>query len=57
MLPALLVIFVAAHVAVFRRHGIAAKLPLKRPDQYFWPDQVLKDGVACLAVLARVLWG
>jgi ubiquinol-cytochrome c reductase cytochrome b subunit len=55
VLPALLVMFVAAHIAVFRRHGIAAKLPLKRPDQYFWPDQVLKDGVACLAVMAVAL--
>src|SRR5258706_15064400 len=51
LLPALLVMFVAAHVAVFRRHGIAAKLPLRRPDQYFWPDQGLKDGVGCLALI------
>jgi ubiquinol-cytochrome c reductase cytochrome b subunit len=55
LLPAMLVVFVAAHVAVFRRHGIAAKLPLKRPDQYFWPDQILKDGIACLAVMAVAL--
>jgi ubiquinol-cytochrome c reductase cytochrome b subunit len=55
VLPGLLVLFVAAHVAVFRRHGITPKLPLRGPDQYFWPDQVLKDGVACLAVMAAVL--
>jgi len=55
VLPALLVIFVAAHLAVFRRHGLTAKLPLKRADQYFWPDQILKDGTASLAVMAAVL--
>ncbi|HEY1785130.1 MAG TPA: c-type cytochrome, partial [Pirellulales bacterium] len=27
----------------------------RRPDCAFWPDQVLKDAVACLAVLAVVL--
>ena len=32
-----------------------AKQPLKKPDAYFWPDQVLKDAVACLAVLVVVL--
>ncbi|MBI1904420.1 MAG: cytochrome b N-terminal domain-containing protein [Planctomycetia bacterium] len=55
ILPALLVFFLVMHIAVFRRHGICAKQPIKRPDQTFWPDQVLKDGVACLAVLAVVL--
>lgn len=55
VLPGLLVLFLALHIAVFRRHGITAKLPLKRPDSTFWPDQVLKDGVACLAVLAVVI--
>ncbi len=54
VLPGLLVVFLALHVAVFRRHGI------KPPDDegadaYFWPDQVLRDAVACLAVLAIVL--
>jgi ubiquinol-cytochrome c reductase cytochrome b subunit len=55
ILPALLVFFLVLHIAVFRRHGICAKQPIKRPDQTFWPDQVLKDGVACLAVLVVVL--
>ncbi len=55
VLPALLVLLIAGHIALFRRHGITAKQPLKRPDAKFWPDQVLKDAVACLAVVAAVL--
>src|SRR5262249_52276357 len=47
--------FLVLHVGLFRRHGICAKEPLKGPDALFWPDQVLKDAVACLAVLAVVL--
>jgi ubiquinol-cytochrome c reductase cytochrome b subunit len=55
VLPALLVGFLAVHIYVFRRHGIKVKDPLYKPDTTFWPDQVLKDAVACLAVLITVL--
>ena len=55
VLPGLMIAFLVLHVALFRRHGIKAKTPKKRPDAYFWPDQVFKDGVACLAVLLTVL--
>jgi len=55
LLPALLVGFLALHIAVFRRHGITVPDPHRKPDVYFWPDQVLKDAVACLAILATVL--
>jgi ubiquinol-cytochrome c reductase cytochrome b subunit len=55
VLPALLIFFLVLHVALFRRHGLCAKQPLKRPDAAFWPDQVLKDAVASLAVLMVVL--
>ena len=55
VLPALLVLLIAGHVALFRRHGLTPKLPKRGPDAMFWPDQVLKDGVACLAVMAAVL--
>jgi ubiquinol-cytochrome c reductase cytochrome b subunit len=44
------------HIFLFRRHGITAKDPKRKPDEYFWPDQVLNDAVACLAVLATVLF-
>jgi ubiquinol-cytochrome c reductase cytochrome b subunit len=55
VLPGLLILFLVAHVALFRRHGICYRQPVKRDESTFWPDQVLKDSVACLAVLAVVL--
>ncbi|HUL51528.1 MAG TPA: cytochrome b N-terminal domain-containing protein [Candidatus Nitrosotalea sp.] len=54
VLPGLLVTLIAGHVYLFRKHGLTAKQPLLRPDATFWPDQVLMDAVACLAVLAAV---
>jgi ubiquinol-cytochrome c reductase cytochrome b subunit len=56
LLPALLVFFLILHVYMFRRHGIKHKLPARRQDGTFWPDQVLRDAVACLAVLLVVLF-
>jgi ubiquinol-cytochrome c reductase cytochrome b subunit len=56
VLPAAIVILLIAHIYLFRRHGLTAKEPKRRPDCAFWPDQVLKDAVACLAVLAAVLF-
>ena len=55
LLPFLMIVFTAFHLYVFRRHGIHSKEPKKGPDQPFWVDQVLKDAVACLAVLMVVL--
>ncbi len=55
VLPGLLIGFLVLHIAIFRRHGLCAKLPLKGPDAAFWPDQLLKDAVASLAVLVVVL--
>ena len=55
VLPGLLVVFLVLHVKLFRRHGICSKEPPKAADSLFWPDQVLKDAVACLAVLIVVL--
>ena len=54
-LPATLVLFLVVHLALFRKHGLHAKRPITRPDAMFWPDQVLKDAVAMLAVMAVVL--
>ncbi|MSR58176.1 MAG: c-type cytochrome [Planctomycetaceae bacterium] len=56
LLPGLLIGFLALHIFVFRRHGITVPNPTYRADTTFWPDQVLKDAVACLAVLAVVLF-
>jgi len=55
-LPAGIVLLVVGHIALFRRHGITAKKPLRRPDASFWPDQVLMDAVASLAVLCTVVF-
>ena len=56
VLPGLLVMFLVMHVAIFRKHGIHPKKEDPSKDCYFWPDQVLKDAVACLAVTAVVLF-
>jgi ubiquinol-cytochrome c reductase cytochrome b subunit len=56
VLPATIVLLLFWHIFLFRRHGITARDPKRRPDQAFWPDQVLKDAVACLAVTATVLF-
>ena len=54
VLPALLMAVTAVHIFLFRKHGI--KTPDETaPPAYFWPDQILKDAVACLAVLVVVL--
>ncbi|MGE4100555.1 MAG: cytochrome b N-terminal domain-containing protein [Pirellulales bacterium] len=55
VLPGLLILLLVVHIAFFRRHGITPYKPAGRPDGSFWPDQVLKDAVACLAVMAVVL--
>ena len=56
VLPGAIIVLLTAHIYLFRRHGLTAKQPLRKPDAKFWPDQVLKDAVACLAVLAAVLF-
>lgn len=56
ILPAAVVGLVVGHIYLFRRHGITPAKPLKKKDEFFWPEQVLKDAVACLAVLATVMF-
>ena len=55
VLPALMVLVLVLHIALFRRHGITAKSSDKRPDEYFWPKQVAKDAIGCLVLLVLVL--
>jgi len=55
VLPALLVLLIVGHVALFRKHGLTAKLPKEKPDAMFWPDQLLQDFVACGTVIGTVL--
>jgi ubiquinol-cytochrome c reductase cytochrome b subunit len=56
LLPMLMIGFIALHVYLFRKHGLKYKEPKKGPDTTFWPDQVLKDTIACLAVLVTILF-
>lgn len=56
LLPGLVIVFIAGHIYLFRKHGLTAVEPKTKPDCAFWPDQVLKDAVACLAVMAAVLF-
>jgi ubiquinol-cytochrome c reductase cytochrome b subunit len=56
VLPALLVIFLAAHIAVFRKHGITTHPRPGDKNEYFWPKQVLFDAVGCLVLLIIVLF-
>jgi ubiquinol-cytochrome c reductase cytochrome b subunit len=55
VLPALLMIFLTLHVLLFRRHGLTVRDPNHAPDTTFWPEQVLRDAVACVAVAIVVL--
>jgi ubiquinol-cytochrome c reductase cytochrome b subunit len=56
VLPGAIIALLAGHIYLFRKHGITAKQPLRKRDAAFWPDQVLKDAVACLAVLVVILF-
>lgn len=56
LIPGLIIVFIVGHVYLFRRHGLTPAQPIKKADQGFWPEQVLRDAVACLAVLAVVLF-
>ena len=55
IIPALLVAFIAGHIYLFRHHGITVKDPDRAPEAKFWPDQMFRDSVAALAVMATVL--
>lgn len=55
LLPSLLIALLVVHIYVFRRHGIHARRADVGPESSFWPDQLLKDAIACLGVLAVVL--
>jgi ubiquinol-cytochrome c reductase cytochrome b subunit len=57
LLPAAVVVVVGAHIFLFRRHGVTVHPSSEdRPDGWFFPDQLLRDSVACLAVAAAILF-
>jgi len=55
VLPAMLIGLVVVHIYLFRKHGIHVKEPRPKKDSYFWPDQILKDAIACMAILLAVV--
>lgn len=54
VLPGLLVLCLAAHVALFRKHGVTAPPKAEGMDR-FWPKQMFMDTVASAVVLAVML--
>jgi ubiquinol-cytochrome c reductase cytochrome b subunit len=57
VLPTLLVLCLAAHVALFRRHGITAPPDADtRPTARFWPEQLFMDTLFCTAVIGVVIY-
>jgi ubiquinol-cytochrome c reductase cytochrome b subunit len=58
VLPALLVMFLVAHIALFRKHGVTAPAR-SQGSEPFWPKQVFYDtlaGAVVLGVLAYMVW-
>lgn len=57
VLPALLLLVVGGHIHLFRRFGVTPPSPAPEAatDGHFWPEQLLRDAVASLAVMAAVL--
>jgi ubiquinol-cytochrome c reductase cytochrome b subunit len=56
VLPALLVLFLAAHIALFRRHGLTPPRHAERhPTGRFWPEQLFMDTVFSAAVMGVVV--
>ncbi len=51
VLPTLMVLCVAAHIALFRKHGLTPPKNAETTTGKFWPEQVFYDTVASLAVL------
>src|SRR5262249_9112161 len=54
VLPALLVMCLAAHVALFRRHGLTPPKRSRKPDGKFWPEQLVMDSVLGAGVFSVV---
>ena len=56
ILPGALMALIAGHVWLSRRAGRTVREPERGPTATLWPDQLLKNAVACLAVMAAVLF-
>jgi ubiquinol-cytochrome c reductase cytochrome b subunit len=55
VLPVTLLAVIVLYFWLFRRHGFAGLPESGRADAPFWPDQALKNAVACLVVMATLL--
>jgi ubiquinol-cytochrome c reductase cytochrome b subunit len=56
VLPGGLLLLLVGHIYLFRRWGVTVREGHRDPpDGRFWPDQVLRDAVASLVVMAAVL--
>ncbi|MDB6066968.1 MAG: menaquinol-cytochrome reductase [Pedosphaera sp.] len=55
-LPAAMLLLLALRFYLNRRHGFPVAKQVRGQDAPFWPDQALKNLVACLAVLATILY-
>ena len=56
VLPGLIILLLIVHIYLFGGTASQPDNHSARRDAPFWPDRVLKDAVACLAVLAVVLF-
>jgi ubiquinol-cytochrome c reductase cytochrome b subunit len=55
LLPITLITFIAAHIALMRKHGISGPLkPVSTPPRAFFPWHVMKDTVMMAAVFASL---
>uniref|UniRef100_E6Q6F2 Menaquinol:cytochrome c oxidoreductase (Cytochrome b subunit) (Modular protein) n=1 Tax=mine drainage metagenome TaxID=410659 RepID=E6Q6F2_9ZZZZ len=58
LMPAVMVLLVGAHLAIFRWNGPAGPIaedPRKLKNGRFWPDQMFMDGFASLIVFAIII--
>ncbi len=58
LMPAILVLLVAAHLAIFRHNGSAGPVvddPRKLKPDRFWPDQMFMDGAVSFFVFIIIL--
>jgi ubiquinol-cytochrome c reductase cytochrome b subunit len=55
LLPAAIILTLVLQAWLLRRHGVAGDNSGRGTDARFWPDQALRNAVACLAFLAAIL--